>query len=148
MICNLITRLSHIWVIEFIKDYGLWHPKIRQFDRKYVEKLHTELMGVAGLLRTPFVGVPFGLKGEATIPLDIARIQPLFGFESRLSNSGSMLRFWFSNHYFAIHKIFTRFFTLIDWFRFIFKFSVNLLVSQLQQTRQTGELCTVEFLSA
>ena len=53
----------------------------------------TELMGVAGLLRTPFVGVPFGLIGEATIPLDIARIQPLFGFESRLSNSGSMLRF-------------------------------------------------------
>ena len=64
---------------------------MRQLVWKYKGKSgFTELMGVAGLLRTPFVGVPFGLMGEATIPLDIARIQPLFGFESRLSNSGSM----------------------------------------------------------
>ena len=62
-------------------------------DRKYEENLHTELMGVAGLLRTPFVGVPFGLIGEATIPLDIARIQPLFGFESRLLKGWSNTNF-------------------------------------------------------
>jgi len=49
-----------------------------------------ELKGVLGLLMVPFLGVEFGLKGEAIIPFDKARIHPL-GFESLLSNSGSIL---------------------------------------------------------
>ena len=67
-------------------------------------------MGVPGLLRVPFVGVVllllFGLKGEATIPFDIARTTLLLGLVRRLSKSGSMIVLHDSRRFhesFAIH---------------------------------------------
>ena len=71
-----------------------------------------------GLLLAAFWGVEFGLKGEAMIPLDRARIDPVFGFESRLSNSGSILELRFSTFYGAIHYFFTDFLIFNDFVYF------------------------------
>ena len=73
----------------------------------------------------PFLGVEFGLKGEAIIPFDKARIHPL-GFESLLSNSGSILELICFSRPYIQEFSFTRVFCKFDLFLNLFLFNCKL----------------------